>query len=88
MTVPLYNPRSIVRGKHGREVKHGYIRLAVVIDGVLWIWQHVIGGEVCSLPGVVQQSILVDVLFGEQLDSVIVVLKNELTWKSVKSAKE
>lgn len=78
VTMPLQGSTGIFCRKHGREVKHGNIGLAVVIDSVVQTWKLVIGGEVSRLFCIGQQCILVYVLSGQELHSVIVVLQEEV----------
>lgn len=59
---------------HAGEVKHGNIRLTVVIHGEVQRWQLVIGGEGSSLAGVRLQCILVHIPPREEQLSVCEVL--------------
>ena len=63
--------------KHGGEVEHGDVRLAVVVDGEVEVRHLVLGGKVGGVPGVVEEALLVDVGVGEQLDSVGLVLDED-----------
>ena len=72
-------PRSKLNAdlKHGREVEHGDVRLAVVVDGEVEVRHLVLGGKVGGVPGVVEEALLVDVGVGEQLDGVGLVLDED-----------
>lgn len=74
VAVLLAHQRRVLRGVHAREVEHRHVRLPVVVDGKVQRGQLLVSGEICCFPGVVQQSLLVHVLPGEQDLSVGVVL--------------
>lgn len=61
VAVALAHQCRIFRGVHAREVKHGHIRLPVMVDCEVQLGQLVIGGEVSCLSGIGQQSSLVHV---------------------------
>lgn len=84
--VPVQLPHqgSILRGVHAGEVEHGHIGLPIVVDGKVQGWQLLLGGEVSGLPGIVQQSLLVHVVPGQQQLCVGVVLapkREEAHWR-------
>lgn len=77
VAVALADQGSVLRGVHTGEVKHSDVRLTVMVHGEVKDWQLVIGGEVCSLPGVSLQSLLVHVPSREELLGVWEVLKED-----------
>lgn len=75
MAVPLAHHGCVLGGVHAGEVEHGYVGLAVMVDGKIQGGQLVVGGEICSLTGVRQQGGLVHVSSGQKQLSVCVVLQ-------------
>ena len=53
MPVPLHYPGRVLRVEYRRKVKHGYVRLPVVVVGEVEGGQLVIGRYVRGLLGVV-----------------------------------
>ena len=53
-------PRSKLNAdlKHGGEVEHGDVRLAVVVDGEVEVRHLVLGGKVGGVPRVVEERLL------------------------------
>ena len=70
----LDNATGVFRCEHGREVEHGDVGLAEVVDGVVEGGQLVVGGEVGRLPRVPQQGLVVHVVLGQQRGHIPVVL--------------
>lgn len=54
VAIALAHQRGIFRGIHAREVKHGHVRLPIMINGKVQLGQLVIGGEVSCLSGIGQ----------------------------------
>ena len=79
VTVPLAHHGGVLRGVHAGEVEHGYVGLAVVVDGKVQCGQLVVGGEVRSLAGIREQGSLVHICPGQQQLRVCVVLQE--TWE-------
>lgn len=75
--MPMFLPNqcSILRCVHAGKVKHGYIWLPIVVDGVVQRWQLVVCAKVSSLASVRQQSFLVNVVRIQQSLSFYVVLE-------------
>lgn len=74
VTMPLAHHGGILWRIHAGEVKHGYVGLAVVVDGKVQCRQLVVGGEIRSLTGIRQQRSLVHVSPGQQQLRVSIVL--------------
>lgn len=74
MSVLLPDHGGVLRGVHAGEVKHGYVRLPVVVDGVVQGRQLVVCAEVGRLAGVGEQRLLVDVVGAQQSLCLYVVL--------------
>ena len=51
MAVPLKDSSGVVGSVHGGEVKHGNVRLAVVVDGKVKMRQLALGCKVGRLSG-------------------------------------
>lgn len=68
---------SVFRRIHAGEVEHGYVRLSVVVHGVVQRWQLVVGAEVSRLPGVGEQSLLIDVVTVQESFCLNVILIGE-----------
>ena len=49
MAVAFEDPSRVVGGVHGGEIKHGYVRLAVVVDGKVKMRQLAFGCKVGGL---------------------------------------
>jgi hypothetical protein len=64
--------------KHGGEVKHGDVRLSVVVDGEVELRKLVVGGEVCRLSRVLEKFLRPNVFGRKQLGSVRFILKSML----------
>lgn len=77
MSILLPHQGGVLGGVHTSEVKHGHIRLPIMIDGKIQRWQLLLGGEVCCLPGIVQQSLLIHILPGKQELCISIVLSPE-----------
>ena len=75
MAVALADQRGVLRGVHAREVEHGHVGQAVVVDGEVERGQPPVGGEVGGLAGVGEQGGLVHVGPGQQQLRVGVVLE-------------
>ncbi len=81
--------RGVLWGVHAGEVKHSYIWLAVVVDGVIQRRKLVVCGKICSLTGIREQSLLVYVVARQQPFSLNIVLgkgknpqrKHTFKWK-------
>ena len=51
MAVTLKDPSGVVGSVHGGEIKHGNVRLAVVVDGKVKMGQLAFGRKVGCLSG-------------------------------------
>ncbi len=69
--------RGVLWGVHAGEVKHSYIWLAVVVDGVIQRRKLVVCGKICSLTGIREQSLLIYVVARQQPFSLNIVLGKE-----------
>ena len=74
MSVLLPDQGSVLWGVHACEVKHGYIWLTVVVDGIVQRWQLVVCAKVSCLTGVGEQRFLVDVVNAQQSLRLYIVL--------------
>lgn len=61
-------------GVHAGEVKHGYIRLSVVVDGVVQGWQLVVCAKISRFTSIWEQSFLIDVVRTQKPFSFHVIL--------------
>lgn len=53
---------GIFRRIHAGEVEHGHVGLSIMVHGVIQRRKLVVGAEVSRLPGVGEQSLLIDVV--------------------------
>ena len=74
VSVPLTHHRCVLRRVHAGEVKHGHVRLPIVVGGVVQGGELVVGAKVSGLAGVAQQRFLVDVVAAQQTLGVDIVL--------------
>lgn len=74
MPTLLPDQGGVLWGVHAREVKHGYIGLPVVVDGVVQGRQLVVRAKVGRLSSVGEQRFLVDVVGAQQSLRFYVVL--------------
>lgn len=75
---------GVLRSVHAGEVEHGYVGLAVVVDGKVQCGQLVVGGEIRSLTGVRQQGSLVHISPGQQQLCVCIVLQRDEIRRTIK----
>lgn len=75
MAISLTHHGGVLRGVHAGEVEHGYVGLAIVVDGKVQCGQLVASGEISSLTGVRQQGSLVYISSGQQQLCVCIVLQ-------------
>lgn len=80
VALALAHHGGVFRSVHTGEVKHGHIRLPIVVDGKVQRGQLVVGGEIGSLTGIRQQCSLVHVSPGQQQLSVCIVLPEKKTF--------
>jgi hypothetical protein len=59
----LLGATSILGGKHGGKVKHGDVRVTVMVNSEVQVWHLVAGGEIGGFSGVVLQSLTVNVVW-------------------------
>lgn len=77
MSILFPHQCGVLRGVHAGEVKHGYIWLAIVVDGVIQRGQLVVCAKIRSLTGVREQSLLVHVVICQQPFGLSIVLGME-----------
>lgn len=77
--VPVLLPDQggVLRGVHAGEVKHGHVRLPVVVKGKVQRWELIVGGKVSSFTGVGAQCFLADVVGSEQPLRLYEVLRSD-----------
>lgn len=83
------DPGRVLSREHRREVEHGHVGLAVVVDRELQVRHLVLGREVRGLSGVVLELLRVHIVRMQQLGGVTAVLdcenekKKQLNYKKI-----